>query len=115
MWVYKILRQASVTRDLDFITEHLIRSYTATGEATEEAEARATARVLEALAYLRTFETHPHRGTEAPKVSPGLRHVTHRSFIFYFEVDEPASDVRIFAVFSGGADHRQQIAERLRH
>ncbi len=115
MRAYKILRQAGVTRDLDLIAEHLVRSYTAFGEDAEEAEARAAARVLEALAYMRTFETHPHRGTEAPEVSSGLRHDTHRRFVLYFEVDEPASEVRILAVFFGGADHRQQVVDRLRH
>jgi plasmid stabilization system protein ParE len=64
---------------------------------------------------MRTFETHPHRGTEHPAVRPGLRSVTSKSFIFYFEVDEGLSEVRILAVFFGGANHRQQIVDRLRN
>jgi hypothetical protein len=41
--------------------------------------------------------------------------VTDRSFVFYFEIDEPLAEVRILAAFSGGADHRRQILHRLRH
>jgi hypothetical protein len=41
--------------------------------------------------------------------------VTDKSFAFYFEIDEPTSEVRILATFFGGADHRRQILDRLRH
>jgi hypothetical protein len=35
------------------------------------------------------------------------------SFVFYFEIDEPSSEVGILAIFFGGADHRR-IMDRLR-
>jgi hypothetical protein len=41
--------------------------------------------------------------------------VTNKSFVFYFEIDEPSSAVRILAIFFGGADHRRQILDRFRH
>jgi hypothetical protein len=35
------------------------------------------------------------------------------TIVFYFEIHEPSSDVRILAAFFGGADHRRRIADRL--
>jgi len=32
-----------------------------------------------------------------------------QEFVFYVEIDEPSSEVRILATFFGGADHRRQI------
>ncbi len=64
---------------------------------------------------MRTFVTHPHRGTEHASIRPGLRTVTNKRFVCYFEIDELAPEVRILATFFGGADHRQQIMDRLRH
>ena len=112
---YKVRRAANVTRDLDLIEEHLVQVYQDLGDDAAHATERAIARIDEALAYMRTFATHPYRGTEHPHIRPGLRTVTSRSFVFYFEVEEPSSEVRILAIFFGGADHRRQIMDRLRH
>ena len=62
---------------------------------------------------MRTFATHPHRGTVHPELKGGVRHITQRNFVFYFEIDEQSAEVRILAVFFGGADHLRQIVERL--
>ena len=75
---------------------------------------RAAGRIGEALAYMRTFGTHPHRGTEHPEIRSGLRTVTSRNFIFYFEIDDRIPEVRILAIFFGGTDHGRQILDRLR-
>jgi hypothetical protein len=40
--------------------------------------------------------------------------MTNKNFIFYFEVDDRSSEVRILAIFFGGVNHRQQIIDRLR-
>ncbi len=61
---YRVFRAAAVTHDLDLIEEHLVRAYQEFGEDREEAAERAAVRIDEALAYIRTFATHPHRGTE---------------------------------------------------
>jgi plasmid stabilization system protein ParE len=111
---YRVRRAADVTRDLDLIEDHLVKSYQNFGDDLAYAIGRAAVRIDDALAYMRTFETYPHRGTEHPRIRTGLRTVTNRNFIFYFEIDEPSAEVRILAVFFGGADHRQQIMERLR-
>lgn len=110
---YRVRRAASVTRDLDLIENHLIQVYRDLGDDEESAAERGFARIVAALDYMRTFETHPHRGTERREIRPGIRTVTNRNFIFYFEIDEKAVEVRILAVFFSGADHARQILDRL--
>jgi plasmid stabilization system protein ParE len=105
---YRISRAADVTRDL-------VQAYQDFGDDLETAMARAAARIDDALAYMRTFATLPPRGTEHPTIRPGLRTVTNKKFILYFEIDEASSEVRILAVFFGGADHGRQIVDRLRN
>ena len=112
---YRARRAAAVTRDLDLIEGYLFETYQQLGDDLESSSERAAVRIDEALSYMRTFEGHPHRGTEHPEIRPGIRTVTSSKFIFYFEIDEPASEVRILAVFFGGVDHRRQIMDRLRH
>ena len=112
---YKVLRATSITNDLDLIEQHLTESYQSFGEDPENAMDRAAARIEEALEYLRTFATHPHRGTEYPTIRPGIRTVINKSFIFYFEIDEASSEVRHLAIFFSGANHRRQIMDRLRN
>jgi plasmid stabilization system protein ParE len=112
---YRISRATDVTRDFDLIEDHLVQSYKKFGDDPEDAMERAAARIDAAQAYIRTFAAHPHRGTEHPLIRPGLRTVMHKSFVFYFEIDEPSSLVRILAIFFGGADHRRQIIDRLRN
>jgi plasmid stabilization system protein ParE len=112
---YSVRRAADVTRDLDLIEDHLVKTYQEFGEDLETAVERAAIRVDDALSYMRGFVTHPHRGTEHAKIRPGIRTVTHKNFIFYFEVDDQSSEVRILAIFFGGVDHRQQIMDRLQN
>ena len=104
-----------MTRDLDLIENHLVQVYQDFGDDLESSMERAAARINEALAYMRTFEARPHRGTEHRDIGSGIRTVTSEKFVFYFEIDEPLSEVRILAVFLGGADHGRQILDRLRN
>ena len=64
-----------------------------------------------------------HRGSSRPELSGvrrrtrtrsrrGLRSVTDRRFIVYFEIDELPEEVTNLAVFFGGVDHRRQILDR---
>ncbi len=112
---FRVRRAADLTRDLELIEEHLVQAYQEFGDDLENATVRAAARIEEALAYLRTFAARPHRGSEHPNIQPGIRTVTHKSFVFYFKIDDRLSEVRILAIFFGGADHRRQIVDRLRH
>ncbi len=110
---YRVRRATAVTRDLELIEEHLAKVYQDLGDDEAGAAERAATRIVAALAYMRTFESHPHRGTEHPDIRPGLRTVTSRNVVFYFEIDEPLAEVRILAVFFGGANHSRQILDRL--
>ncbi len=112
---YRVARAADVTRDLDLIEEHLVQAYQKFGDDQENAIQRAAARIEDALTYMRTFATHPHRGTEHPNIRPGIRSVTNKSFVFYFDINEPSFEVRILAIFFGGVDHRRQIIDRFQH
>lgn len=112
---YRVRRATAVARDLDLIDDHLVQAYQEFGDDLEDAMERAADRIGEALGYMRSFAAHPHRGTEHPKIRPGIRTVTNKSFVFYFEIDEGASEVRILATFFGGADRGRQILDRLRH
>jgi toxin ParE1/3/4 len=78
---------ASVARDLAAIRRHLIRSYMAFGETRDVAADRADARLRGAFDYMRTFTTHPYRGTVHPELKPGVRYITDRNFDFFFEID----------------------------
>ena len=113
--VYRVLREAQVTRDLDLIEDYLVATYLSLGEDEEGATSRATARIEDAQSYIRSFANHPHRGTEHPRIHHGLRTVTSNRFIYYFEIDEPRSEVRVLAVFFGGVNHQKQILDRLQH
>lgn len=111
---YRVRLAADVTRDLDLIEGYLVQVYQDLGDSLESAVERAAGRIDGALGYMRSFQDHPHRGTELPQIRAGLRTVTSKKFIFYFEIDEQFSEVRILAVFFGGIDHRRQILDRLR-
>jgi len=111
--LYNVRRAAEIMRDLDLIENHLVEAYHHLGETLETATERAAARIEDALTYMRSFTTHPHRGAEHCNIQPGIRTITHRNFIFYFEIDDPSAEVRILAVFFSSVDHRRQITDRL--
>jgi toxin ParE1/3/4 len=111
--VYRVSPAAALKRDLDLIEDYLIQAYQGFGEDHDSAAGRAISRVKDALDYLDDFAIHPHRGTEQARIRPGLRSVTRNRFIYYFEIDEPLTEVRILAVFFGGMDHQRQIQDRL--
>jgi plasmid stabilization system protein ParE len=113
--VYKLRPAAEVQRDLDLIEDYLVETYQGFGEDLDGAISRALTRVRDALDYMDGFADHPHRGTEHSQIRAGLRSVTQKRFIYYFEIDEARSEVVIFAIFFGGSDHRRQISQRLKH
>jgi plasmid stabilization system protein ParE len=111
---YAVLRAANVGGDLARIKKHLVRSYQAFGDPKALATQRAHSRILEAFKFMLTFATHPHRGTVHPELRDSVRHVTAQQVVYYFEIDDHSTEVRILTVFVGGEDHSGQIAERLR-
>lgn len=111
---YKVCPAAGLGRDFELIEDYLAQAYQGFGEDFDSAAVKAIARIREALDYMDGFAIHPHRGTEHPQIRFGLRTVTSNRFVYYFEIDEALSEVRILAVFFGGIDHQQQILGRLR-
>ncbi len=111
---YAVLRAANVGRDFARIRKHLIRSYREFGDPKAIATERANVRIGQAFDYMLTFATHPHRGTVHPEIRGRVRHVTAHQFVYYFVVDDDLAEVKILAVFFGGEDHLEQIAEHLR-
>ncbi|PPQ29159.1 hypothetical protein CCS01_22465 [Rhodopila globiformis] len=91
----------------------MVQAYQDFGDQRAAATERAAARIREAFDYLQTLATHPHRGTVHPELRGGIRHVTDKNFVYYFEIDERLAQVTVLAIFFGGQDHRRQIAERL--
>ena len=91
----------------------MIRSYLGFGDTHAVAVERAAVRLRGAFEYMQSFATHPYRGTVHPELKGTIRNVTDKNFVFYFEIEEQHAEVRILAVFFGGADHLRQIAERL--
>ena len=112
---YVVRRAAPVTRDFAAIGKHRVSAYEEFGDTRDAATKRTTARLREAFAYMQGFASHPHRGTIHRELPGGIRHVTDRNFVFYFEVDDRRGEVKFLAVFFGGAFHLRQIAERLAH
>lgn len=110
---YKVHQTPAVTADLERIEEFLANAYHDLGYDWMEATERVAARLLGAHAYMRTFARHPHRGTEHPAIRPGLRSVTKDRFVYYVEIDEALGEVRVLAVFFGGADHTARMRDRL--
>lgn len=113
--VYKVIPAVPVARDLELIEDYLSQAYQGFGEDAERATSGAALRITEALDYMDSFANHPYRGTEHPKIRSGVRSVTHNRFVYYFEIDEPSSEVIILAVFFGGIDHKRRLLDRLKH
>ena len=109
-----VLRGTNVGRDLSRIRKHFIRSYQEFGDTKAIATERANARIRAAFDYMLTFAIHPHRGPMHSELRDSVRHVTAQQYVYCFEIDDRLTEVRILAVFFGGEDHLEQIAERLR-
>ena len=99
--------------DLAAIFDFLIESYQAFGEDPEIAVERAADRVRGIEAAMLSLGDAPDQGTLRPELLPGLRTVTKRRAIFYFDVDDDRRVVRVLAVFFGAQDHQRRMLMRL--
>ena len=111
---YEVVRAERCDADLEIVFDFLVRSYTEIGEHPTEALERAVARLREIEDDLARLGDAPHQGTLWSELRPGLRWVTKRREIFYFDTDDAAACVRVLAVFYGGQDHRRAVLDRLR-
>lgn len=89
--VYKVRRAAGMTHDFEPIEDCLVRVYQDLGDHSAGAMERTGSRIGGALLYLRTFERHPHRGTEHADIGSGVRTVAHERLFVSFEMDHPCA------------------------
>lgn len=111
--IYKVNPATEAMDDFDRIEAYLRHTYQEFGDDRVRARNRAAARIDAAITVMRSFARHPHRGTEHPAIRPGLRSVTKDRFVYYVEIDEALAEVRVLAVFFGGADHTARMRDRL--
>lgn len=110
---YRVERSLATDRDLAAIFDFLLESYMAFGDARSEALERAAERVEGIEAEMLGLGDLPNQGSLRSEILPGLRSVTKRRAIFYFDVDDDLRLVRVLAVFFGGQDHQRAMLRRL--
>jgi toxin ParE1/3/4 len=110
---FEVVRSRASDRDLELVFDHLAETYRALGDPTDIALERAAARVRAIEDAMEGLGRAPFQGTLREDLLPGLRQVTKDRAVFYFRVDEAATQVRILAVFFGGQDHVTHMLLRL--
>ncbi len=99
--------------DLELLFDHLFESYVGFGESPNEAFERAAQRVLGIREAASRLATAPIRGTPQDDVLPGVRFLTIDRAIYWFDVDEHRTIVRVLAIFFGGQDHIRHMLLRM--
>ncbi len=110
---YRVVRSIDTDRDLASVFDFLVQSYVDFGDERADSLERAAARIEEIETAMLSLGAAPHQGTLRPDLLPGLRSVTKHRAIFYFEVDDDRSLVRVLAIFFGGQDHQRVMLRRL--
>lgn len=104
---------ADAEDDFELIFDHLFDSYLAFGETTSEALDHAARRVMDIRKAANVLANFPLRGTARDDILPGIRFLAVARAIYWFDVEQTASKVRILAVFFGGQDHVRHMLVRL--
>ena len=110
---FEVLRSSQCDEDLEMVFDHLFEAYRALGDTSNEAFARAAARVRGLESALAQLGDIPLQGTLVPLVMEGLRHVTKDNAVFYFVTTKQKRQVQVLGVFFGGQDHVQHILRRI--
>jgi len=110
---FTVERAGNTERDLAAIFDFLIQTYEAFGEDPVTAYERATGRIRGIEDAMESLGKTPYQGTLRPELLPELRSVTKDRTVFYFDIDDERSVVRILAVFFGGQDHQRLMLKRL--
>ena len=110
---YRVERSSDTDHDLAAIFDFLLNSYMGFGDERGEALERAAARIEGIEDELLALGDAPHQGTLRPDLLPGLRSVTKKRAIVYFDVDDDLRLVRVLAIFFGGQDHQRAMLQRL--
>lgn len=110
---YRVERSSDTDHDLAAIFDFLLNSYMGFGDERGEALERAAARIEGIEDELLALGDAPHQGTLRPDLLRGLRSVTKKRAIVYFDVDDDLRLVRVLAIFFGGQDHQRAMLQRL--
>lgn len=110
---FRVVFSDEAEGDFDLVFEFLVDSYRQFGESETAAFERAAARLVIIREDADSIAVAPFRGTLHKDVLPGLRHVTIRGAVFWFDVVEQSSEARVVGVFFGGQDHRRRMLARL--
>jgi len=110
---YKLVFSADAELDFELIFDFLFESYLGFDENIETAlqQAEKKTRVIHENAI--KLAKYPFKGTLHDDLLPGLRHVTINRAIYWFDIVEDESLVRVLAVFYGGQDHKTKMLTRL--
>lgn len=111
--VHEVVRSATADRDLALIFDFLVAAAREFGEDRTTAFDRAEAQLVAIEDAMARLGMAPHQGTLDAALGEEIRHVTNGRAVFYFDVDEAGSRVRVLAVFYGGQDHRRHMVVRL--
>lgn len=106
-------RAESTDRDLAAIFDFLIASYLSFGDDEQEAIERAATRLRMIEREMLAIGRAPQQGTLRDDLLPGLRCVTRKRAVFYFEVNDAIRRVRILAIFLAGQDQQRRMLLRL--
>lgn len=104
---------ADAERDFGLIFDHLLESYVAFGEGTEEALDHAARRVMDIRKAADRRASFPLRGTARDDILPGIRFLAIARANCWFDVDQTARKVHILAVLFGAQDHIRHMLVRL--
>jgi plasmid stabilization system protein ParE len=110
---FRVERSIETDKDLAIIFDFLVQSYLDFGDAKDEALERAAARIEDIEAAMLSLGAAPHQGTLRSDLLAGLRSVTKKRAIFYFDVDDEERLIRVLAVFFGSQDHQRAMLRRL--
>ncbi len=110
---FRVLRSRQTDRDLELIFDHLLESYHALGDTSEQALERAAIRIRKIEDDMEALAKAPFQGTLRPELMPGLRNVTKDGAVIYFTVYEEVEEIRVLALFFGGQDHQRYMLTRL--
>lgn len=110
---YRVERALAVDGDLELIFDHLADAYSDFGDDRAEAFTRAAHRITGIQDEMEALGRQPHQGTGRPELGPTVRSLSKSRAVFYFEIDDDRTVVRVLAVFFGGQDHTRHMLTRM--
>ncbi len=91
----------------------LFESYLGFDQDVETALEQATKKTQSIRKEAEKLARHPFRETLHDDILQGLRHISIERAIYWFDILEDETLIRILAIFYGGQDHHTKILMRL--